>query len=129
MPKKSDRRVPLPAGLIPLLTQPELETYYDVSDWTVLQWIKWIKEGMPVEPVRSTGTQKAMRRFNVNEVKARHAANRQAAEARFEKQARELHPDADDALIAKVAQNLRKAHFTRMGLASAAKRRKARDAL
>ena len=47
MPTKSDRRVPLPAGLLPLLTQPELETYYQVSDWTVL---RWIEDGMPVEP-------------------------------------------------------------------------------
>jgi phage terminase Nu1 subunit (DNA packaging protein) len=67
MPKKSDRRVPLPAGLIPLLTQPELQTYYGVSDWTVLQWIK---EGMPVEPMKMTGSQRTHRRFDLNEVRA-----------------------------------------------------------
>lgn len=59
---------------------------------------------------------------------ARTAPGSRAAEARFERQAREMHPDADDAFVAKVAENLRKAHFTRMGLASAAKRRKAREA-
>lgn len=67
MPKKSDRLVPLPAGLVPLLTQPQLETYYDVSDWQVL---KWIKQGMPVEPYAGGG-----RRFDLAEVRAWHAAN------------------------------------------------------
>ena len=72
MPKKSDRRVPLPAGLIPLLSQPELETYYGVSDWTVLQWIE---AGMPVEPVKPTRTTSAQqkrvhRKFDLTEVKA-----------------------------------------------------------
>ncbi|MGW4670145.1 hypothetical protein [Streptomyces sp. NPDC004324] len=61
MPKKSDRRVPLPAGLIPLLSQKELETYYGVSDWTVLQWIE---AGMPVEPFGARG-----RRFDLEQVK------------------------------------------------------------
>lgn len=70
MPKKSDRRVPLPAGLTPLLSQQELETYYDVSDWTVLQWIK---DGMPVEPMWVTGQRKAARRFDLDAVKAWHA--------------------------------------------------------
>ncbi|MEU0671304.1 hypothetical protein ABZ330_00130 [Streptomyces sp. NPDC006172] len=74
MPKKSDRRVPLPAGLVPLLTQPELETYYGVSDWTVLQWIK---AGMPVEPMKVTGARKAARRFDLNAVKAWMAAHEQ----------------------------------------------------
>jgi phage terminase Nu1 subunit (DNA packaging protein) len=67
MPTKSDRRVPLPAGLLPLLTQPELETYYGVSDWTVL---KWIEAGMPVERLRRTGQKKEVRRFDLNAVKA-----------------------------------------------------------
>lgn len=67
MPKKAERRVPLPAGLIPLLSQKELETYYGVSDWTVL---RWIEAGMPVEPMRVTGGQKAARRFDLTEVKA-----------------------------------------------------------
>jgi phage terminase Nu1 subunit (DNA packaging protein) len=76
MPKKSDRRVPLPAGLLPLLTQPELETYYGVSDWTVL---RWIEAGMPVEPMKVTGTQKAARRFDLNQVKAWMADHDQLA--------------------------------------------------
>lgn len=71
MPKKTDRHVEeLPAGLLPLLSQKELETYYDVSDWTVLQWIK---EGMPVEPMKTTGTRKAARRFDLNRVRNWHA--------------------------------------------------------
>ncbi|MFD8845503.1 hypothetical protein [Streptomyces pseudogriseolus] len=61
MPTKSDRRVPLPAGLLPLLTQKELETYYGVSDWTVRQWID---EGLPVEPFGARG-----RRFDLNRVR------------------------------------------------------------
>lgn len=67
MPKKTDRRVPLPAGLIPLLDQQQLETYYDVSDWQVLQWIK---QGMPVEPFAGRG-----RRFDLAKVAEWHAAN------------------------------------------------------
>ncbi|MFD8722367.1 hypothetical protein ACFV2H_31420 [Streptomyces sp. NPDC059629] len=77
MPKKSDRRVRLPAGLIPLLTQRELETYYGVCDWTVLQWIK---EGMPVEPVRMTGAQRVHRRFHLEKVKAWHATDARGTE-------------------------------------------------
>jgi phage terminase Nu1 subunit (DNA packaging protein) len=61
MPTKSDRRVPLPAGLLPLLSQRELETYYGVSDWTVLQWIE---KGLPVEPFGARG-----RRFDLNKVR------------------------------------------------------------
>jgi phage terminase Nu1 subunit (DNA packaging protein) len=67
MPKKADRIAPLPAGLVPLLSQPQLETYYGVSDWTVL---KWIKQGMPVRPYAGGG-----RRFDLAEVEAWHAAN------------------------------------------------------
>lgn len=59
---------------------------------------------------------------------ARTAPGSRAAEARFEKQARELHPDAGDEFIAKVAENLRRAHFRRMGLESARKRRQRSDA-
>ena len=55
---------------------------------------------------------------------ARTEKARAAAAGRFEKEARELHPDGDDALIAQTAESLRKAHFTRMAMASAAKRRK-----
>lgn len=67
MPTKSDRRVPLPAGLLPLLSQPELETYYGVSDWTVL---KWIEAGMPVKRLKKTGQKKEIRRFDLNAVEA-----------------------------------------------------------
>ncbi|MEW2518117.1 hypothetical protein [Actinacidiphila alni] len=55
---------------------------------------------------------------------ARTAKARAAAEGRFVKQARELHPDASEEQIARAAEHLRKAHFIRMGLASAKKRRK-----
>lgn len=64
---------------------------------------------------------------NTTDRTARTAPGSRAAEARFERQAREMHPNAGDEFIAKVAESLRKAHFARMGLASAAKRRKARD--
>ncbi|MFF7067356.1 hypothetical protein [Streptomyces pseudovenezuelae] len=77
MPKKSDRRVPLPAGLLPLLTQPELETYYGVSDWTVL---KWIEAGMPVQRLKTTGEQKKeVRRFDLLEVQGWMAEQDQLA--------------------------------------------------
>lgn len=72
MPTKASRRVPLPAGLVPLLTQAELETFYRVSDWTVL---KWIKRGMPVEPMKSATGEKQERRFDLEQVKAWHAEN------------------------------------------------------
>lgn len=62
MPKKSERLTALPAGLVPLLTMREIETYYGVSDWQVLQWIK---AGMPVAPF--PGRQ---RRFDLAEVQA-----------------------------------------------------------
>lgn len=62
MPKKSERLTVLPAGLLPLLTQPQIETYFSVSDWQVL---KWIKDGMPVEPF--PGRQ---RRFDLAKVQA-----------------------------------------------------------
>ena len=78
MPTKSDRRVPLPAGLLPLLTQPELETYYGVSDWTVL---KWIEAGMPVERLKKTGQKKEVRRFDLTAVKAWMADQDQMAAA------------------------------------------------
>lgn len=79
MPTKAERRAPLPAGLVPLLTQPELETYYGVSDWTVLQWIKL---GMPVEPMKNaSGDKQQQRRFDLDVVKAWHANNVLAASA------------------------------------------------
>lgn len=75
MPKKSDRRVPLPAGLLPLLDQKQLETYYDVSDWQILQWIQ---QGMPEEPYAGRG-----RRFDLDKVRDWMASNsgRQLASA------------------------------------------------
>ncbi|XMN09360.1 helix-turn-helix transcriptional regulator [Streptomyces griseobrunneus] len=62
MPTKSERLTDLPAGLVPLLTMREMETYYGVSDWQILQWIK---AGMPVAPF--AGRQ---RRFDIDEVRA-----------------------------------------------------------
>lgn len=79
MPKKTDRLRELPAGLLPLLSQPQLETRYGVSDWTVL---KWIKQGMPVEPFANGG-----RRFDLAKVEAWHAANDpESADAKDEQQ-------------------------------------------
>ncbi|MFI0236383.1 hypothetical protein [Streptomyces sp. NPDC016845] len=69
MPKKSERLTVLPAGLVPLLSQREIETYYGVSDWQVLQWIK---AGMPTVPYAGRG-----RRFNLADCEAWHAANAQ----------------------------------------------------
>lgn len=54
---------------------------------------------------------------------SRTAKARAAANDRFEKQAREKHPDATDEQIAKTAEHLRKAHFSAMALKSAAARR------
>ncbi|MFD3641017.1 helix-turn-helix transcriptional regulator [Streptomyces griseus] len=62
MPKKSERLTALPAGLVPLLTMPQIETYYGVSDWQILQWIK---QGMPTVPF--AGRQ---RRFDLAKVQA-----------------------------------------------------------
>ncbi|MFJ4852436.1 hypothetical protein [Streptomyces sp. NPDC088730] len=66
MPKKSERLTALPAGLVPLLSQREIETYYGVSDWQILQWIK---QGMPVAPF--AGRQ---RRFDIGDVRKWMAA-------------------------------------------------------
>lgn len=77
MPKKAERVTPLPDGLSPLLTQKQVETYYGVSDWTVL---RWIEAGCPVEPMVTTGD-KAVRRFDLAAVKAWHAAHELAATA------------------------------------------------
>ncbi|MCM2427348.1 terminase small subunit [Streptomyces sp. RKAG337] len=71
MPTKAERVTPLPPGLLPLVSQPQLETYYGVSDWTVL---KWIKDGMPVEPYVGGG-----RRFDLALVKEWHAERTQLA--------------------------------------------------
>jgi hypothetical protein len=64
--------------------------------------------------------------------RARHNPADLTAEARkrflgrFEEQARELHPDADDLEIARVATELKRAHFLRLAAASSrARSRKA----
>jgi hypothetical protein len=66
MPKKADRVADLPGGLAPLLSQRQLETYYGVSDWTVL---RWIEAGMPVEPMATGSTERKIRRFDLAAVK------------------------------------------------------------
>jgi hypothetical protein len=53
---------------------------------------------------------------------SRTAKARAAADGRFEKQARELHPNATNEQIARVAKHLKSAHFSRMALASAKSR-------
>ncbi|SCF97885.1 hypothetical protein GA0115259_106213 [Streptomyces sp. MnatMP-M17] len=68
MPRKVDRVVPLPDGLMPLLTQRQFETYYGVSDWQVL---RWIKQGLPVEPIASR-----QRRFDLRKAQEWHATAR-----------------------------------------------------
>ncbi|ODA69242.1 hypothetical protein [Streptomyces sp. AVP053U2] len=60
---------------------------------------------------------------NTLDPKSRTARARAAANGRFEKQAREKHPDATDEQIARVAEHLRKAHYSAMALKSAAARR------
>lgn len=61
MPSKAERRAPLPAGLLPLVDQRQLETYYDVSPWQVQ---KWVEQGLPQEPFAGRG-----RRFDLNKVR------------------------------------------------------------
>lgn len=60
---------------------------------------------------------------NTADPASRTAKARAAANSRFETQAREMHPDASDAQIARAAEHLRKAHFARLGLESARARR------
>ncbi|MFF3190503.1 hypothetical protein [Streptomyces misionensis] len=61
---------------------------------------------------------------NTRDRSARTAAARRASHhTRFIAKARELHPDATEAEIAKVAESLRKAHYTALALRSAAARR------
>lgn len=86
MPTKAERHTPLPAGLVPLLSQTELETYYGVSTWTVLQWVE---AGMPVEPMRPARAagagdkkpERQHRRFDLAAVKAWHAEREQLAQS------------------------------------------------
>lgn len=54
---------------------------------------------------------------------SRTANARAAAASRFEKQAREMHPDATEQQIALVAESLRKAYYARLGYESGRKRR------
>jgi hypothetical protein len=54
---------------------------------------------------------------------SRTAKARAAANGRFERQARELHPTASDEQIARVAAHLKKAYFAGLALASARARR------
>ncbi|WP_425244817.1 hypothetical protein [Streptomyces sp. NEAU-NA10] len=57
---------------------------------------------------------------------SRTAKARKAADERFLAEARRLHPNASDEVVARAAAQLRRAHFSRMALASAkAKRAKA----
>jgi phage terminase Nu1 subunit (DNA packaging protein) len=65
---------------------PQLETYYDVSDWTIRQWIE---QGMPVEPMApsrpadphdSPRQTKNHRRFDLAKVQAWHAERSELAE-------------------------------------------------
>lgn len=67
MPTKHERRAPLPAGLVPLLDQRGIETYYGVSTWQITQWLK---AGMPDEPFAGQG-----RRYDLAKCQAWHAAN------------------------------------------------------
>ena len=67
MPKKSERLTALPAGLLPLLSKPQLETYYGVSGWQV---DKWIGMGMPFRPFAGRQT-----RFDLADVEEWMAAN------------------------------------------------------
>jgi hypothetical protein len=60
---------------------------------------------------------------NTLDPQSRTAKARAAAAGRFEKQAREMHPNATDEQITRVADQLRSAHATRMALASAKARR------
>ncbi|MFF7192657.1 hypothetical protein ACFZAM_02925 [Streptomyces sp. NPDC008079] len=72
MPKKTERIAPLPAGLFPLLSQKQLETYYGVSATQVL---KWLDMGMPEEPYEGRG-----RKFDLSVVKAWHAEHSRVAD-------------------------------------------------
>lgn len=54
---------------------------------------------------------------------SRTAKARAAADGRFERQAREMHPTATDEQIDRIAGHLKSAHFSRMALASARARR------
>jgi hypothetical protein len=57
---------------------------------------------------------------------ARTAAKREAFYRRFEREARELHPDGSEELIARSAEHLRKAYMARLALASSRARSRAK---
>lgn len=62
----------------------------------------------------------------VTDQAARTAPARAGLMAKFEREARELHPDGSPEVIARAAEHLRKAHMARLSLASSkARRRKA----
>lgn len=66
---------------------------------------------------------------NTADRSARTAAARRASHhTRFIAKARELHPDATEAQIEKVAESLRKAHYQDLARKSAAARRVKREA-
>ncbi|MFH8792266.1 hypothetical protein [Streptomyces sp. NPDC017941] len=66
---------------------------------------------------------------NTPDPASRTAKARAAAFDRFERRAREMHPDATEDQIAVAAAHLKKAHYTAMALASArARRAKAKSA-
>lgn len=60
---------------------------------------------------------------NTADPASRTAKARAAAAGRFEQQARDLHPDADEETIARAAEHLRKAHFAELAFKSAKARR------
>jgi phage terminase Nu1 subunit (DNA packaging protein) len=61
-----------PTGVTPLLTTAQLMARYGVSNWTVNEWVK---AGCPLEPTAFRG-----RRFDLDRVRAWHAAQQQATE-------------------------------------------------
>lgn len=60
---------------------------------------------------------------NTTDPTARTAKARAASMARFEKQAREMHPNATDEHITRVAEHLKKAYYARIQMKAAAARR------
>ncbi|WP_407553120.1 hypothetical protein QOM21_24065 [Streptomyces sp. Pv4-95] len=60
---------------------------------------------------------------NTADPASRTAKARAAANGKFVQQARALHPTASDERIAEVAAHLKKAHFSRLALASSKARR------
>ncbi|OII63802.1 hypothetical protein BJP40_02675 [Streptomyces sp. CC53] len=60
---------------------------------------------------------------NTTDPTSRTARARAAANGRFERLAREKHPNGTDEQIARAAEHLRKAHYAAMGLKSAMSRK------